>query len=101
MTLASRLADLAAYQLAAPTAPDLARWTAPGLNADTVHEVLGRHSDPHDVACLRLDVLTAVEAVEQGIEQGHLPACRLIRGRPLADWLVIDEVARLTRMMVR
>jgi hypothetical protein len=54
--------------------------------------------DPHDLAILRLDVAGAVARLEAGIRVGQLPPRQLVRGRPLADWLDLAEVARLLRM---
>lgn len=76
--------------LAPPPAPSIA------LDPATLREVLGRDAaDPHAVACLKLDVLAVVRELEAGIATGQLPPRRLIRGRPLAEWLPLDELARL------
>ena len=64
------------------------------LDPVTVSEVLGADADdPHAVACVKFDVLAAVREIETGIRAGVLPARRLIHGRPLADWLALDDVA--------
>jgi len=72
--------------------------TTPRLDTETVREVLGPDAaDPHAVACLRFDVLAAVRQLEAGIASGVLPPRRLVHGRPLADWLSLDDVVRLLR----
>jgi hypothetical protein len=53
--------------------------------------------DSHAVACLRFDVLAAVRELAAGIAAGVLPPRRLVAGRPLADWLSLDDVAALFR----
>lgn len=64
----------------------------------TVREALGAQPDPHDLACIRFDVLSAVVALEREIQTGVIaPGSRLVHGRPLGDWLGLDEVARLLR----
>jgi hypothetical protein len=71
--------------------------TLPDLDPSTVREILGAIPDPHLVACIAWDVLAAVHEIEAGIRTGHLPPRRLIEGRPLADWLPLDTLARLIR----
>lgn len=74
---------------------DLARLA---LDAETAREVLGHDPDPHELACIRLGVLAAVHALAAEIESGVIaPGPRLVHGRPLADWLDLDAVARLLR----
>jgi TubC N-terminal docking domain len=68
------------------------------LDPTTVREFLGDHPDPHDLAMLRVDVAEAVARLEAGIRAGHIPTRQLVRGRPLADWLDLAEVARLLRL---
>ena len=54
--------------------------------------------DPHDLAILRFDVAEAVAQLEAELRAGAVePRVRLVRGRPLADWLDLDDVARLLR----
>jgi hypothetical protein len=66
------------------------------LDPATVREVLGPDADdPHAVACLRFDVLVVVRAIEAGIRSGVLPPRRLVHGKPLADWLGMDQLAQL------
>jgi hypothetical protein len=79
--------------LAPPPAPSSA------LDPATLREVLGRDADnPHAVAYLRFDVLAVVRRLEQEIESGEItPGVRLVRGRPLADWLSLDDLAALLR----
>ena len=72
------------------------------LNRTTTRQVLGSAStDPHAVACIRFDVVAAVREIEAGIRVGVLPPRRLVRGRPLADWLSLDDVAWLLRAGAR
>jgi hypothetical protein len=76
----------------------LAKVATLELDPSTVREALGDQPDPHDVAALQHDVAEAVHALEAEIATGALrPGVRLVRGRPLADWLPLDEVARLLR----
>jgi hypothetical protein len=72
----------------------------PLLDRETVREVLGPHADdPHAVACLAWDVRDELRAVEREIGSGVIAARpRLVRNRPLADWLDLDELARLLRL---
>ena len=68
------------------------------LDPTTVREVLGDHPNEHNVAILRLDVLAVVRQLEAEIATGSIrPGVRLVRGRPLADWLNLDVIARLLR----
>jgi hypothetical protein len=68
------------------------------LDPKTLAQVLGPDAnDDHAVACLRCDVLAAVREVKAGIRSGVLPSRRLVHGHPLADWLNLDDVARLLR----
>lgn len=68
------------------------------LDPETVREVLGPKPELHDIACIRFDVLATVRRLETEIQNGVIPpGVRLVRGRPLADWLDLDEVARLLR----
>lgn len=69
------------------------------LNPVTLAEILGPDANnQHAVACVQFDVLAAVLAIEAGIMTGVIPPRRLVYGRPLADWLELDEIARLLRM---
>jgi TubC N-terminal docking domain len=66
------------------------------VDPETVREVLGPHPDLHDLAILELDVLTVVRRLEQEIATGTITSgLRLIRGRPLGDWLGMTQLARL------
>jgi hypothetical protein len=68
------------------------------LDIQTVREVLGREAtDPHAVACVRFAVVAALRELEAGIRAGSLPPRRLVHGRPLADWLDLNSIARLLR----
>lgn len=78
--------------IASPTSP-----TSPHLDSVTLREVLGDQPDPHDMAIIKFDVMEALAKLEAGIRAGQVPARQLIRGRPLADWLSLDDVARLLR----
>ena len=54
--------------------------------------------DPADVTRLHHDVWAAVRMLECEITSGSLNRePRLVRGKPLADWLSLDDVARLLR----
>src|SRR5262245_57728163 len=65
------------------------------LDPVTIREVLGPHPDQHDLGIVRLDVLKAVRKLEIEIARGVIKAgVRVVRGRPLADWLSLDDVAR-------
>jgi hypothetical protein len=68
------------------------------LDASTVREALGPDPDAHAIAVLQFDVLAAVRQLEVEIQTGALASNpRLVRGRPLADWLDLDDIARLLR----
>ena len=67
------------------------------LDMKTAAQVLGPDPDEHAVACLKFDVLEAVVLYRDGVRAGQLPPRLLVRGLPLADWLSIDDVARLLR----
>jgi hypothetical protein len=67
------------------------------LDPKTVAQVPGPDADDHAVACLRFDVQAAVREVDAGIRSGVLPPRRLVHGRPLADFLDLNDVARLLR----
>jgi hypothetical protein len=67
------------------------------LDPATLREVLGPDvDDPHALACLRFDVLAAVREIEEQIATGKItPVVRLVRGRALALWLGMEQLARL------
>jgi hypothetical protein len=68
------------------------------LNPDALREVLGpAATDPHAVACVKFDVISAVREIEIGMRTGILPPRRFVCGRPLADWLPLDTIAGLLR----
>ncbi|MBI2218774.1 MAG: hypothetical protein HYU51_15930 [Candidatus Rokubacteria bacterium] len=70
----------------------------PSLDPVTVREALGDKPDPHAVAMIAWDVLSAVRALEREIQSGVMaPGPRRVAGRPLGDWLDLDDVARLLR----
>jgi hypothetical protein len=82
--------------VATPAAPPARR--ALRLDPVTVREVLGHDPDPHDLAGLKLDVMQAVARLAREIAAGTLGTRPLlVRDRPLADWLNLDDVARLLR----
>src|SRR5262245_30148351 len=84
--------------LALLTAPQ----SVPSLDPGTVREVLGDPPDEHMLGCVRLDVLAALRQLEVEITTGALSTHPLVVcGRPLADWLALDEVARLVRVGAR
>ena len=79
--------------------PPVLLQRAPALDPATVREVLGHHYNEHDLGILRLDLLAALRLIELEIENGVInERVRMIRGRPLGDWLDLDEVARLLRL---
>jgi hypothetical protein len=67
------------------------------LDATTVREVLGPAPAPEAVANIRREVIAAIDVVQAGITTGALLPRQLVRGHPLADWLPLDEIARLLR----
>jgi TubC N-terminal docking domain len=67
------------------------------LDATTVREVLGPAPAPEVVATIRREVIAAIAVVQAGIATGALPPRQIVRGHPLADWLTLDEIARLLR----
>lgn len=88
------LALLAKAPRPRPAAPPSPVTLAP----TTVREILGDHPYPHDLAMLRVDVAEAVARLEAGIRAGRVPPRQLVRGRPLAEWLDLAELARLLRL---
>jgi hypothetical protein len=68
------------------------------LDAITVREVLGRGPKPEAVLAIRREVAKAVAIVEASIVIDVAPARLVVQGRPLADWLLLDEIARLLRL---
>lgn len=72
--------------------------TPVSLDRVTIREVLGPDTDdPHAVACVRFEVVATVRELKAGIRAGVFPPRRLVHGRPLCDWLSLDDVARLLR----
>lgn len=68
------------------------------LSPQVVREVLGPRPDPVSLACLEFDVAAAVAQLEGEIRDGVIGQTPLlVRGRPLADWLDLADVARLLR----
>jgi hypothetical protein len=79
-----------------PAAPS--RQIRLALDPETVRDTLGPSPDPHDLAMLTLDVLAGVCWLEAEIRTSRIGRARLrVRGRPLADWLEVAEIARLLR----
>jgi hypothetical protein len=77
----------------APTAP---AWTPPALHPATVAEVLGPEPDPAELLAVQHDVAAAVAGLRFEMQSGRVrPWLRVVRGRPLADWLPLETVARL------
>src|SRR4029453_6643452 len=71
-------------------APPLVR-----LDATTVREVLGARPALPQLAMVQFDVLAAVARLEAEIRLGVIGAAPLrVRGRPLAEWLDVAEIAR-------
>jgi len=70
------------------------------LDTTTLREVLGADVDDlHAVGSIKLDVLAAVRWLEAEIATGSIkPGLRLIHGRALAEWLSLDDVARILRV---
>jgi hypothetical protein len=75
----------------------------PYATPDTINNLLadamldGR-IDPKAVTDLHAEVWAAVCALEWEISSGRVSRKpRLVGGRPLADWLTLDDVARLLR----
>jgi len=74
------------------------RRPALALDAVTVRDALGPRPDPHQLAMLTFDVLAALSYLEAEIRTGQLGRSPLlVRGRPLADYLPLDTIARLIR----
>ncbi len=68
------------------------------LDPITLHEVLGPRPDPATLAELEAEVRAAVRQLETESLTGAIKAeALLVRGRPVADYLPLDEVARLLR----
>ena len=66
------------------------------LDTVTLRAVLGHHPKPEPVAALEAELRQAISQYRVEIWTGILGAgVLLVRGRPLADWLDLDTVARL------
>jgi hypothetical protein len=69
------------------------------LDTATVHEVLGDHPDPHHLTMVKFNVMKALAQLERESQAGAIGQTPLlVRGRPLADWLSMDDLARLLRV---
>jgi hypothetical protein len=69
--------------------------TVNGILADAM---LDGRLDPKAVTAVHEEIVTAVRELEQEIGSGRVSRTpRLVRGKPLADWLSLDDVARLLR----
>lgn len=70
----------------------------PQLDPVAVREILGDHPAPEAVQALQAEVGEALARLDAEIRSGQFtPGLRLVRGRPLGDFLPLDEVARLLR----
>jgi hypothetical protein len=95
--------DLPAAITATPTPavpdPEVLRFlTAPALALDsrTLLEVLGGSPDPTAVATLQGEVLGVIGHFQSEVATGVLGSgVLLVRGRPVADFLDLDTLARL------
>jgi hypothetical protein len=68
------------------------------LDPVTVRQALGSDPDAHALGRLKLDVLAGVRALEREIASGMInPGVCLVHGRPLGDFLPLEEVARILR----
>lgn len=68
------------------------------LDPVTLRDALGSDPDPVALAALEAEVLAAVASVESEILTGALGSgVALVRGRPLADWLPLEDLARMLR----
>jgi hypothetical protein len=60
--------------------------------------LLGGDLDPKALTELQQDVVDGVRALESEVGSGRvMPTRRVIRGRPLAEWLSLDDVACVLR----
>jgi hypothetical protein len=72
------------------------------LDSATLREVLGSAAtDAHAVACVQFNVISALREIETGIRTRMLSPRRRVCGRLLADWLNLDDVARLLKAGTR
>jgi hypothetical protein len=96
---ASSIPDLdarAVCQLFGVSLPDIS--TTARANEALAEAMLAGKIDPKDVTALHREVWAAVCALEWEISAATLKRTpRLIHGRPLGDWLNLDDVARLLR----
>jgi len=68
------------------------------LDPTAVHEALGAEPNESDLAIVRFDVLAAISRLEIQIATSVLGAAPIqVRGRPLGDWLDLNEVADILR----
>ena len=67
------------------------------LNPQTIEAVFGTSlPSAHWLAWVRADVERAIAEYQADVAAGvRWPVVRRIEGRPLADWLPLDEVGRL------
>lgn len=60
---------------------------------------LGRRPTPSEVVAVHLEVVAALAQLEAEIQTGSIgKSTPLVRGLPLAEWLSMDELARLLRL---
>jgi hypothetical protein len=66
------------------------------LDPQTVREVLGpAATNSAAVGAIRAELAAALREIKHGIVTAQLPRRHLVRGRPLCDWLTIDQIAGL------
>lgn len=91
-------AEIAALRELKPEVLRLLTSPAVRLDAQTTAEVLGPDPAPADLAAARREVSEAVDVLTADIAAGVVASrLLLVRGRPLADWLDLAEVAALLR----
>jgi hypothetical protein len=74
----------------------------PELDAVTVREVLGDSPPPEMLQALRAEMQAALAQVDRELQSGRIGlAPILVRGKPLADWLSLDELAARLRRAAR
>jgi hypothetical protein len=68
------------------------------LNTILADAMLTGRLDPKAVTDLHEQIVQAVRDLQQEIASGTLKRePRLVRGKPLADWLSLDDVAKMLR----
>ncbi|MBI3104106.1 MAG: hypothetical protein HYY95_00675 [Candidatus Rokubacteria bacterium] len=98
--------ELEALRRAKPAVLDLLRTehalSVPPPDSETVREVLGPDPAPADLDTLHHELAGALWELRDR-QAGRQPwgGPLLVRGRPLADWLPLEEVARILRSAPR